>query len=169
MTEHVRRIDRILAPEYVDGLDGRSLDDLRTMERECIEVENEISYVRRLAQGRIDILEAERDRRAAGGALGDLVAALPEILADDVRSGPAETRVQSMLAPADSIQWNRGLERLVNDATLANLPTLTDAELQATLGQLRELEGDVSARRRSIHAVLDTVTREVATRLAATG
>ena len=146
MTDHVRRIDRILAPEYLDGLDRRDIDELRAMERESIEVETEISYVRRLAQGRIDILAAEGDRRAAGGALGDLIAALPTILADDdSRSGPATTRVQPVLAPAAGIEWNRGLERLITDGTLANLPNLTDAELQATIGQLRELERDVSA------------------------
>ena len=167
MTDHVRRIDRILAPEYLEGLDGRSLDELRTMERETLEVETEISYVRRLAQGRIDILAAEGDRRAAGGALGDLIAALPTILADDnARSGPATTRVQPVLAPAAGIEWNRGLERLITDGTLANLPLLTDAELQATVGQLRELERDVSVRRRSIHAVLDALTHAIASRLA---
>jgi hypothetical protein len=167
MTDHVRRIDRILAPEYLDGLDRRDLDELRAMERESIEVETEISYVRRLAQGRIDILAAEGDRRAAGGALGDLIAALPTILADDdARSGPATTRVQPVLAPAAGIQWNRGMERLVTDGTLANLPNLTDAELQATIGQLRELERDVSQRRRAVHGVLDALTHAIATRLA---
>ena len=130
MTEHVRRIDRILAPDYLEGLNGRSLDELRTMERDVIEVETEMSYVRRLAQGRIDILAAEADRRAAGGALGDLSAAL------------------------------------VTDGTLANLPNLTDAELQATVGQLRELERDVSERRRALHVVLDSITHAVASRLA---
>jgi hypothetical protein len=169
MTEHVRRIDRVLTDDYLDGLADRSLEDLRVMERECLEIENEMSYVRRLAQGRMDILTAERDRRASGGPLGDLIAALPQILADEQRSDPANTRAQPLLAPADSIQWNRGLERLVTDATLANLPTISDAELQATLAQLRELEGDVSGRRRAIHAVLDTVTHEIAARLAATG
>ena len=53
------------------------------MDEECREVETELSYVRRLAQARIDIIRAEIDRRAAGGSLGDLIAALPEILADD--------------------------------------------------------------------------------------
>ena len=53
-----------------------------------------------------------------------------------------------MLAPAAGIEWNRGLERLITDGTLANLPNLTDAELQATVAQLRELERDVSERRR---------------------
>ena len=123
------------------------------MEREAIEVETEISYVRRLAQGRIDILAAEGDRRAAGARSGDLIAALPTILADDdARSGPATTRVQPVLAPAAGIQWNRGMERLITDGTLANLPHLSDAELQATVGQLRELERDVSERRRAVHA-----------------
>jgi hypothetical protein len=166
MTEHVRRIDRILAPEYVQDLNARPLDELRAMERETLEVETEISYVRRLAQGRIDILTAERDRRAAGGPLGDLIAALPTILADEGRSGAATTRAQPLLAPAGTIEWNRGLERLVSDGTLANLPNLSDAELQATVAQLRELEHDVSDRRRAVHGVLDAITHAVASRLA---
>jgi hypothetical protein len=167
MTEHVRRIDRILAPGYLEGVNGRPLDELRAMEREVLEVETEISYVRRLAQGRIDILAAEGDRRAAGGALGDLIAALPTILADDSgRSGPGTTRVQPVLAPAAGIEWNRGLERLITDGTLANLPNLTDAELQATVAQLRQLERDVSERRRALHGVLDTLTQTIAARLA---
>lgn len=169
MTEHPRRIDHVLAPEYLDGLDDQPIDQLRRMERDCVEIETEVSYVRRLAQGRIDILEAERDRRAAGGSVGDLIAALPKILADDGRSGVADTRAQPVLAPSDSITWNRGLERLINDATLVNLPNISDAELQATLAQLRELEEDVSGRRRSVHAVLDAVTHAVAARLATAG
>ena len=92
MAQHVRRIDRILSHGYTDDLDARSVDELHAMERESLEVETEISYIRRLAQGRIDILEAERDRRAAGGTLGDLIARLPEILADEgPRSDAAHT------------------------------------------------------------------------------
>lgn len=166
MTDHVRRIDRILADGFASDIDGRPIDDVRAMERECLEVETEVSYVRRLAQGRIDILEAERDRRAAGGSLGDLIAALPTILADEGRASPANTRAQAVLAPADGIAWNRGMERLIDDATLANLPMLTEAELQATLGQLRELEGLVSGQRRSLHGVLDILTNSIARRLA---
>ena len=78
MAQHQRRIDRVLEPEYLEGLDGRSLDEVRDMDRECTEIETELSYVRRLAQARIDIIQAEVDRRAAGGSLGDLIAALPE-------------------------------------------------------------------------------------------
>ena len=79
----------MLDPAYLAGLDTRPVDDLRTMHAECLELETEVSYVRRLIQARIDILEAELARRASGGTLEDLINALPQILADP---GPGPTR-----------------------------------------------------------------------------
>ena len=61
------RIQRLLDPGFATELDSRSLDDLRAMHDECNEVENALSYHRRLAQARIEILEAEHARRARGG------------------------------------------------------------------------------------------------------
>ncbi len=167
MAQHQRRIDRVLGPDYLLGLEGTSLEDVRAMEHECAEIETELSYVRRLAQGRIDIIEAERDRRAAGGSLGDLIAALPKILADDApRPDPASTRFAEPDTPAAEIDFKRGLERLVSDGTLANLPTLSDAELATALEQLRALELEVSANRTALHSVMDRLTRTLAERLA---
>jgi hypothetical protein len=166
MAQHQRRIDRILGSDYLTGLDGQSLDAVRDMERECAEIETELSYIRRLAQGRIDIIEAEVDRRAAGGSLGDLIAALPQILSDDSpRPDPAATRFSDPSTPASDIEFKRGLESLISDATLANLPTLSDADLQTTLEQLRSLEQEVSTNRTALHAVMDTLTRDLAQRL----
>ncbi len=166
MAQHQRRIDRVLGPDYLDGLDGRSIDEVRQMDRECAEIETELSYIRRLAQGRIDIIDAEVDRRGAGGSLGDLIAALPKILADDSpRPDPAATRFSDPSTPASEIEFKRGLESLISDATLANLPTLSDEELQTTLEQLRSLEHEVSANRSALHAVMDTLARDLAQRL----
>ena len=166
MAQHQRRIDRVLGSDYLIGLDAQSLDAVRDMEHECAEIETELSYIRRLAQGRIDIIEAEVDRRAAGGSLGDLIAALPKILADDSpRADPAATRFSDPSTPASEIEFKRGLESLISDATLANLPTLSDADLQTTLDQLRSLEHEVSANRTALHAVMDTLTRDLAQRL----
>ena len=82
MNQQRRRIDIVLEPEYLDGLASVSDDDLQAMHEECMELETEVSYVRRLAQARIEILNAERERRATGGSVADLIAALPKILAD---------------------------------------------------------------------------------------
>lgn len=167
MAQHQRRIDRVLGPDYLADLDRRSLDELRVMDQECGEIESELSYVRRLAQARIDIIRAEIDRRAAGGSLGDLVESLSKILADDTpRPDPASTRFADPLTSASEIDFNRGLEGLISDATLANLPTLSDAELQTALEQLARLEEEVSANRSALHAVKDALARDLAQRLA---
>ena len=165
MTEARRRIDIVLAPEYVDGLADLSDDDLRAMHEECMELETEVSYVRRLAQARMEILGAEQERRATGGSVADLIAALPQILADQgPRPDPASSRLTRHLAPAPAIQWTRGREPLIVDDTLANLPSLSDETLASTLTELHELEREVSQRRRALHGVIDTIDAELARR-----
>lgn len=163
--EHERRIDRMLDPVYLNGIDDRPIDEVRAMHEECREVETEVSYVRRLAQARIDIVEAELDRRAKGGSVGDLVAMLPAILADETpRSTPASSRLPRHLAPAMDITWRRGLEHLISDATLVNLPTIPVAELRTTVEQLHQLEREVSDRRRALHRVIDAIETDLAER-----
>jgi hypothetical protein len=161
---HRRRIDAMLEPAFLDGLAERSLDDVRAMHEDCLEVETEVSFVRRLAQARIDIVEAETDRRARGGSVGDLVAALPDILADAPRADPATSRLPRHLGPPADITWQRGLEHLITDATLVNLPTLSDDELRAALDQLRQLEHEVSAQRRALHRVIDAIEADLSER-----
>lgn len=155
----------MLAPEYLEGLSERSLDDVRTLRDECLEVETEISYVRRLAQARMDILAAETDRRSAGGSIGDLVASLPAILSDSgARSNPTTSRLPRLLAPSMAIEWKRGLEYLIADSTLLNLPTLDQEELNERMELLRQLERDVSTSRRELHDVIDRIEAELVSR-----
>ena len=163
MAEYVRRIDRILAPEYIEGLADVDVDTLRSMRREAVEVETEVSYVRRLAQARTEILQAELDRRRDGGSIADLIARLPEILADKgPRPAAANARMPEILAPSMSISWSRGTEYLI-------LPTLTEAELTDTIDALRTLEGEVSATRRQLHGVIDALEDVLGPRVADAG
>jgi hypothetical protein len=155
----------MLDPSYLDELSSLDLDAVRAIHEETLAVETEVSYVRRLAQARIDIVEAELDRRARGGSIGDLVAALPRILADDSpRTAPSSSRLPRYLAPAPVIPWRRGLERLITDATLVNLPTLSEEELRSTLELLRELENEVSGKRRALHQVIDAIEADLTER-----
>jgi hypothetical protein len=62
-------------------------DDLKTLIDELTEEENEVSFRRRLLQGRIDILRAERTARLKGKGVSDVdVEALTDILSS--RSAP---------------------------------------------------------------------------------
>src|SRR5947209_17755829 len=86
MAQGNRRIDRVLAPEFVTGLGQVPLDELRQRRLDAEQEETDLSYLRRLLQGRLDILRAELARR--DGQETDLVQALPRILADDHSGGP---------------------------------------------------------------------------------
>ena len=62
-----RRIDKVLSEGYADNLADLDLDELRSRRREAEQEEADLSYVRRMLQGRMDILRAELSRRAGGG------------------------------------------------------------------------------------------------------
>jgi hypothetical protein len=165
MSEHRRRIDEVLGASYLADLPEWPLDELRRRHAECHEIETEVSYVRRMTQARIDILEAELDRRARGGSVGELISALPEILADEGPRAPVErSRLTRRLAPSMDIQWRRGREHLITDDTLATLPNLEDDELRSTIRDLGALEQEVSQQRRRLHRVIDRMDAELAAR-----
>ncbi len=66
-------------------LPARPMDEVRRMRAECQEVETGLSLLRRLVQGRLDIVGLELARRAEGGDpadLPDLIARLPQVLSD---------------------------------------------------------------------------------------
>jgi hypothetical protein len=160
-----QRIQRLTDPAYVSGLDARSLDDLRAMKAECNDVENALSYLRRLAQARIEILTAESERRERGGSVEDLVKDLPRILSEESgRSTFTDTRVPPPDATAIELRWPDGREALVQDTTLANLPVLPEDELTSTLASLRDFENELSGLRRDMHRVIDELEQEIAAR-----
>ena len=162
-----QRIQRLVAPEFSSGLGDRDLDALRLMRTECSEVEHSVSYTRRLAQGRLDILTAEQTRRREGGSVHDLVADLPRILGEERgRASASNTRVTTADEPVVDIDWGpQG--RLIDDDTLATLADLSDDDLTAVLAALGDFQREMSAYRQGLHRVIDAIEHEIATRAAA--
>jgi hypothetical protein len=163
-----RRLDRIRDPRYLAGLETRSTDSLRLMRDECSELETEASYLRRLAQGRIDIVRAEQERRAAGrgGSLGSLIDDLPRILAgDSPRTDAAHSRLPSRLGPPDTAELAQDFPELQEDATLANVPLLPDDELAAARTRFERMEREISGIRKELHGVMNRIEGHLARRL----
>ncbi len=160
------RVQRLLDPGYATGLETRSLEQLRSMHEECSQAELALSYYRRLAQARMEILEAEVARRERGGSVGDLVADLPRILsAESGRSTIATTRgAPAAEGPTIDLRWPDHREQLVVDTTLAKLPVLPLEELNATLAALEGFERELSDLRAQLHAVMDVIDRVIADR-----
>ena len=53
-----RRLDRVLAPDFLEGLESWSMAELRAARSDAEQEETDLSYLRRLLQGRMDILRA---------------------------------------------------------------------------------------------------------------
>jgi hypothetical protein len=162
------RIQPLLEASYSEDLEARSTDELRAMKAECAAVETSVSYYRRLAQGRIEILDAELERRERGGTVEELIAKLPDILAGDGgRSSNTNARIAEPDAPIIELAWAGNRDQLISDSTLADLPTLDDARVAAIRGELREFERELSDVRHRLHGVLDGIEHQIATRQAA--
>ena len=162
MAQGNRRIDKVLDPEFVDGLGGLSLDDLRERRKEAEQEETDLSYMRRLLQGRLDILRAELARRSGEGS--DLVDALPQILADEPSGGPRGLGRHMAAEPSRADAHRRYVEALVADVDLSNPDAHDDASLRRVLETLEAEEQKVSESRRAVQKVMDALTGEVTRR-----
>jgi RsiG-like len=133
------------------------------MHAECSDAELALSYFRRLAQARMEILEAERARRERGGTVEDLVKDLPTILsAESGRSTILTTRGAAVTdSPTIELHWPDNREQLVVDTTLAKLPKLSLDELTATIAALHEFERELSDLRTRMHRVIDAIDRVI--------
>src|SRR4051812_27745014 len=137
------------------------------MRAECQEIETGLSYLRRLVQGRLDIVGAEQQRRREGadpGDLSELISQLPEILADRTRA-PGFGRLPQILAPGEIDPELQGrLDSVVGHHDLETLPTLSDDALAHVQDELEGLEREVSDRRRLVFDRIDALQAEVTRR-----
>jgi hypothetical protein len=160
-------IARILDPAFLADLQRRSTDDIRTMRAECQDIETGLSYLRRVVQGRLDIVDAELGRRRDGGDPSDLSALierLPEILGDHLRA-PGNGRLPVSLGqgrPDEELEAR--LDALVAEAELDAITEVDDEHLVAARDALSELETEVSGRRRALFDRIDALQAELTRR-----
>lgn len=156
-----RRIDRVLAEDFTADLAALDMDELRARRRDAEQEEADLSYIRRMLQGRMDILRAELSRRAGGGE--KIVEALSGVLADSARSDHGLGRFLRV-EPSRVDEHRRLVEQLVADVGVSDVAHQTDEELRAALQRLEEFERAVSEDRRRVQQVMDLLTTEVASR-----
>ena len=157
-------LDRVLASGYLGDLSSRTLEEIRSLRDDSTHVAETLSYVRRLVQGRIDIVEEESRRRAAGGEpadVGGLVDELNDVLAENVPS-PGHARMVNPAPPA-------GLDDVTTEfdpalGQLADLPDLSDEQVRALADRLAEIDRDLSSKRRAVYERVDALGQELTRR-----
>ena len=164
-------LDVVTDPSFLADLGTREMEELRAIRSRCQSLENSLSYVRRLIQGRVDIVGGELQRRREGGDAGntsELIGRLPDILSEGSRTtgGPGSVRPPHSLEPdaAVTAQLEAKLETVIAAEDLGNVAQLGEDALNGGLTKLNELEDEVSDNRRKLHGVIDTVQAEVTRR-----
>jgi hypothetical protein len=156
-------VDALLAPDFLADMATRPMADVRRLRRQAEQEEVNLSYTRRLLQGRLDIVRRELQRRADndGRSLVDL---LPEILAEKGR-GPAHGlgRHQTV-QPGEPEQYEEWVNGLTPGVDLSSVSDLPDATLEKVARALGEAEKELSERRRGVQQVMDALAGELGRR-----
>lgn len=152
-----RRIDLVLEPSFVEGLPDLDMDGLRERRDLCRGERDYLSFVRRLIQGRRDILRAEKERRATGGQPGSVADQLATILADAPR-GPSRGEAMFVAMPDEEIaRARRRVEKILGDTALSNVEALSDEDLDAGIAKMEQEETLISDTRSKVLAVHDAL------------
>ncbi|MGN6246566.1 MAG: RsiG family protein [Motilibacteraceae bacterium] len=184
-----RRIDRVLGEGFLDDLGELPLEELRARRRDAEQEEADLSYVRRMLQGRADLLRAELDRRGGGadaaeataataatvpsassvpsthgGDDAELVARLTAALTDP--AGRSDHGLGRFLTvePSRVDEHRRSVEQLIADVGVSDVDGQSEEGLRAALDRVQEVERGVSANRRRVQDVMDALTAEVGRR-----
>ncbi|MFE5209065.1 aerial mycelium formation protein [Streptomyces sp. NPDC056600] len=158
-------------PPALAPVAGLPMAEIRALRRRALAEETDLSYLRRLLQGRIDILRAELGRRGPGGGagqgpaveLGPVMERLPEILRDAPARHPSSARHVTFSAPR-SEEYRREAAGMLDEVGLSDLAARTDVELRVALARLVRHERGVSSRRQDLQRTADACGAELARR-----
>jgi len=167
-----RPIDRVLAPGFADAVRELDFAELRARRSLAEQAEVDLSYARRLLQGRLDLLRAEQAQRATArdgvdrGARTDdeIVRDLAAVLADQGPRADHGLGRHLTTDPSRVGEHRRAAEQAVHDVAASDPTSLDEQALAAAVAHLAELERAVSENRHRVQAVMDLLTAEVARR-----
>jgi hypothetical protein len=152
----------VLSVDFLEDLETATLDDVRQRRREAEQEDADLSYIRRMLQGRMDILRAELSRRSNGGD-DKLVDHLSRILSDVGRADHGLGRYLTV-EPSRVDEHRRAVEQVIADVGVSDVEGHSDDEVRAALARVEEFERGVSEDRQAVQKVMDALTAEVTRR-----
>jgi hypothetical protein len=149
------------AEELVDPRE-LSLDELRLLRSRLQNEDDVVSYVRRVAQARVDLVRAEQHRRDRGEVTDDLSSELRVVLSTHLTGGtPRPPR------PVDNVADNAlsdELDAVCAENGFSRLEELSSEELSQLEQRLTAFERRVSDDRRDRYDRLDALSAELVRR-----
>lgn len=139
-----------------------SLEELRDLRSRLQAEDDVVSYVRRVAQARLDLVRAERHLRERGEGHDDLPTELRVVLSQQLTGGPP--RPPRPTPDLDDAPLVDELDVLCAQLGFSRLTELTADELDQLEAQLSEFEHRVSGDRRARFEQLDALSAELVRR-----
>lgn len=139
-----------------------SLDELRSLRNQLQNEDDVVSYVRRVAQARLDLVRAEATRRTRGDRPDDLSSELRIVLSSQLTGGPPRPP-----RPVEDLSDNvlsDELDRICAEHGFSRLEELAPAELTGLEEALTAFERRVSDDRRERFDRLDALSAELVRR-----
>ncbi len=162
----IAELDELLLQYDLISIGTMPMHQLRTLRDRLSEIEGGLSYGRRIAQGRLDILMAEMQRRSDAGeeTTEELIGRLPSVLARQSRSESSPRLLRDVDLPEFSAELV-GRISMIFDVTDAGRLSQTElSELMTVADRLSDYERDISLKRHEVHRLIDELQEEIITR-----
>ncbi len=158
----------LLADDALANIGTRPITELRSFRYDANRVEGDVSMVRRVAQGRLDIIGHEVQRRAGDGdpgQLNNLLYDLPDIMADASETGAPSGRAVEINEPGPvAATLGTRLDSVISPRELSGVGELDDDRLLEVFKRVEGMEQELSDLRRQLHDRIDAVQNEIGRR-----
>lgn len=135
-----------------------SLDDLRAQRTDLQLADDAVSYVRRIVQGRLDMVIEEKRRRVGGTHL-DMIEDLPTVFGRHLTGGPA--RPPRPTEDSSDHPLAIELDLLCSEMNADRVGELDDDELELVVSGLEAFEHSISHERQELFVRLDALSAEL--------
>ena len=138
-----------------------SLDELRALRTELQQRDDVVSYARRVAQARLDLVKSEMARRADDGLVSDEVT---EVLSQHLTGGGGPARPPRPAEDLSDDELSAELDAICAEHHFGRLEELDEPELDTLADAIGEFEQRVSQDRRERFDRLDALSAELVRR-----
>ena len=139
-----------------------SVEEIRARRTHLQTQEDAVSFVRRLAQGRLDLARDEERRRQSNDRSVNVESELAEVFGQEHGGGSARPPRETNIATDHPLVVE--LERLCETVGFGSLRQLDVDSLRAAIEQLTSFESARSSERRALFDEIDALTAELVRR-----
>lgn len=159
----ITELDELLLANDLGSLQSRPIEELRALRDQLGEIEAGLSFVRRMAQGRLDIVLAEFHARLQGRAetAHELVGRLPQVLSGQARGTGQPRAVREVEIPQFTEQILAELDQLLHPTDLTAIEGLGVDDLDSAAQRVSSFERSLSVKRSEVHRLIDEVQDEI--------